>query len=150
MAGIPFHLGTEKTVNMTEYTSSVQTIPYSAERVFAKLSDLSNLEALKPMLGNQVKEFSCDKDSCTFKLEAFGTAGVQVLEREEFKTIKIGSVQSPIEFIGWVQLVEAAPDDTRLKLIFKVDLPFMLKAMLSGKIEEGIEKAAAALAALTY
>lgn len=135
---------------MTDFTSSVQQIPFAVERVYAKLSDLSNLEALKPMLGDQVKDFICDKDSCSFKLEAFGSTGVQVLEREENKTVKIGSVQSPIEFFGWIQLVEASPEDTRLKLTVRVDLPFVLKAMLSGKIEEGIEKAAVALASMNY
>ena len=35
---------------MTKFESSVKVIPYSQERVYEKLADLSNLEAIKDRL----------------------------------------------------------------------------------------------------
>jgi hypothetical protein len=135
---------------MTEYTSEIQQIPYSAERVFSKLSDLNNLESVKPLLEGKVKEFFFDADSCHFKVDPIGSLGIRVVEREPFKTIKLESIKSPVEFLGWIQLVEVGPDDTRLKLTFRADIPFFLKSMISNKLEEGINTMATMLAKLPY
>ena len=44
---------------MTKFESTVKVIPYSQERVYEKLSDLSNLEALKDRLPeDKVKDIS--------------------------------------------------------------------------------------------
>lgn len=135
---------------MTEYTSDIQQIPFSAERVFSKLSDLNNLESVKSLLEGKVREFTFDADSCQFKVDPIGTVGIRIIEREPFKTIKLESVKSPVEFSGWIQLQEVAAEDTRLKLTFRADIPFFLKAMISGKLESGIKDIAEMLAKLPY
>jgi len=135
---------------MTEYTSDIQQIPFSAERVYSKLSDLNNLESVKSLLEGKVRDFTFDADSCQFKVDPIGTVGIQIVEREPFKTIKLKSVKSPIEFSGWIQLQEIAPEDTRLKLTFRADIPMFLKAMISGKLEKGIKSIAEMLAKLPY
>ena len=44
---------------MSQYESSVKCIPFSQERVYSKIQDLKNLEALKDKLpADKVKEFS--------------------------------------------------------------------------------------------
>lgn len=135
---------------MTEYTSGIQQIPFSAERVFSKLSDLNNLGLVKPLIEGKVKDFTFDADSCQFKVDPVGIVGIRIAEREPFKTIKLESVKSPIEFLGWIQLQEVASDDTRLKLTFRADIPIFLKAMISTKLEEGINNVAEMLAKLPY
>ena len=53
---------------MTKFESTVKVIPYSQERVYEKLSDLSNLEALKDRLPeDKVKDISFDSDTLSFK-----------------------------------------------------------------------------------
>jgi hypothetical protein len=135
---------------MTEYTSGIQKIPYSAERIFNKLSDLNNLESLRQQMEGKVKEFTFDADSCQFKVDPVGLVGIRIVEREPYKTIKLQSVKSPVEFLGWIQLVEDSPETTRLKLTFRADIPFFLKSMISGKLEEGINTLASVLASLSY
>lgn len=135
---------------MTEFTSDIQQVPYAAERVYAKLSDLNNLESVKPLLEGKVKDFTFDSDSCQFKVDPIGTVGLRIMEREPFKTIKVESVKSPVEFIGWIQLEEVAPNDTRLKLTFRANIPIFLKAMISGKLEAGINSMAEMLAKFPY
>lgn len=135
---------------MTDFTSDIQQIPFSAERVFSKLSDLKNLESVRPMLEGKVKECTFDSDSCQFKVDPIGLVGFRIVERDPFKTIKMESVKSPIVFTGWIQLNEVAVEDTRLKLTLRADIPFFLKSMISGKLEEGINTLASMLARLQY
>ena len=58
---------------MTQYESSVKQIPYSQERVYAKLEDLNNLEALKGRLPeDKIKEFTFDHDQVTVDIPPIG------------------------------------------------------------------------------
>lgn len=135
---------------MTDFESSIQHIPYPAERIFAKLSDMSNLEALGSMLGGKVKEFTCDRDFCSFNVDPLGSVSIRISERDPFKRIKLVSEHSPVDFIGWIEMAEDTMDATRFKLTLRIDLPFFLEAMVSSKIKDGIEKAAHALAGISY
>ena len=50
---------------MTKFESSVKVIPYSQERVYEKLADLSNLEAIKDRLPeDKVKNMKIGRASC--------------------------------------------------------------------------------------
>jgi len=136
---------------MTDFVSDIQKIPYSAERVYAKLSDLNNLEKVKLLLPEgKISDFTFDADSCSFKVETFGKIALRVVDREPFKTIKLESEKSPVPFTIWIQLQEVSTDDTRLKLTIKADIPFMFKAMVAKPLEEGINKVAETLAKLPY
>jgi hypothetical protein len=136
---------------MTEYTSEVQVVPYSAERIYAKLSDLSNLEKVQSLLPiDKISDFTFDCDSCSFKAEMIGKIALRIVDREPGKTIKLESEESPMEFTCWIQLKEVGTEDTRMKLTLKIDLPFFLKAMVNNKIEEGIKKIAETLATIPY
>ena len=58
---------------MTKFESTVKVIPYSQERVYEKLSDLSNLEALKDRLPeDKVKDISFDSDTLSFSVAPVG------------------------------------------------------------------------------
>ena len=68
---------------MTKFESSVKVIPYSQERVYAKISDLSHLEALKDRLPqDKVKDLSFDSDTLSFSVSPVGQLTLQVVERE--------------------------------------------------------------------
>lgn len=136
---------------MTDFVSDIQKIPYSAERVFTKLSDLNNLEKVQSLLPEgKIKDFTFDTDSCSFQVESFGKIAVRVVEREPNKTIKLESEKSPMPFTFWIQLQEAEINDTQLKLTFRADIPFLFKGMISKPLEEGLKKFAEALAKLPY
>ena len=54
---------------MTTFESNITVIPANIERIFATLSDLTNLERLKAALpadkASQIKEMTFDTDSLT-------------------------------------------------------------------------------------
>jgi len=136
---------------MKDFTSDVKKIPYSADRVFAKLSDLNNIGSIQDALPpDKVSDLTFDTDSCSFKVEKIGTISLRIVERDQGKTVKFVSEKSPVPFTLWIQLVEKASDDTRLKLTLRADIPFMLKGMVSKPLGDGIKKVADVFAALPY
>ncbi len=62
---------------MAKFESSVKVIPYSQERVYNKLSDLSNLEAgQRPFATRQSEDLSFDSDTLSFRVSPVGTVDV--------------------------------------------------------------------------
>ena len=129
---------------MTTYESDIKTISSNEEVVFGILSDLNNLKELlgNTPLNDKVKDLQFQPDSCSFVVEGFGKMGFRVLEREPFKTIKLVSVNAPVEVSVWIQLKAVAENDTRMKLTVKADLPMMIKMMVDKKLKEGVNSIA--------
>lgn len=136
---------------MTDFTSSIQKIPYSSEKVFVKLSDFNNLESLRNKLpDDKIRDLSFDADNISFNVDPVGTVSFKIIERNPNDTIKLESVKSPIKLTGWIQLKEVAEDDTRLKLTLRADIPFMFKSMVSKPLQDGIQKVSEILASVKY
>lgn len=136
---------------MSQFESSVKQIPFSQERVYAKLSDLSNLESMKDRIPqDKVKDISFDSDTLTFSVDPVGKITLQVIEREPFKCIKFETTQSPLPFNLWIQLVPDSEQGCKMKLTIRVDINPFMKAMVQKPLQEGIEKMANMLAMIQY
>lgn len=136
---------------MSLFESSVKQIPFSQERVYAKLSDLSNLESMKDRIPqDKVKDISFDSDTLTFSVDPVGKITLQVIEREPFKCIKFETTQSPLPFNLWIQLVPDSEQGCKMKLTIRVDINPFMKAMVQKPLQEGIEKMADMLAMIQY
>lgn len=136
---------------MSQFESSVKQIPFSQERVYAKLSDLSNLESMKDRIPqDKVKDISFDSDTFTFSVDPVGKITLQVIEREPFKCIKFETTQSPLPFNLWIQLVPDSEQGCKMKLTIRVDINPFMKAMVQKPLQEGIEKMADMLAMIQY
>ena len=136
---------------MTEFVSDIKTITYNEEDIFNMLSDLSNLERMKDKIPQEkVKDFTFDKDSCSFTVSPIGVVKFSIVEREPNKTIKFVADESPVAVNLWIQLKQVAENDTKLKLTVKADLNPFLKPMLSKPFQDGINKIADVLAAIPY
>lgn len=136
---------------MTEYVSQIKKIPYSDDTIFRVLSDLSRLEGMKDKLPeNQIKDFWCNSDSCSFSVEPVGKVTFDIIEREPNKTVKFKAQGLPFEVNAWIQLVSKDENDTRMKLTLRAKLNPFIKPMVDKPLTEGIEKAADMLASLKY
>jgi len=136
---------------MTEFTSEIKKLPYSEATVFEVLSDLNNLEKIRNQIPqDKIKDFSFDRDSCTFNISPVGNVRFSIVEREPNKTIKFTADQSPVGVFLWIQLKEVNPQDTRMKLTVKADLNPFMKPMLSGPLQKGVDKVADVLATVPY
>ncbi len=137
---------------MTTYESEIKTISANNEVVFAKLSDLSNIEKFKGQIPENagISDLKCDIDSVSFKISPVGQIGMRIVEREIYKTIKLEADNSPVPFTMWIQLVDKKDDSTKLKLIIKTELPMMIKMMLGSKLQGFINQFADVLAKINY
>ncbi|MDR2692008.1 MAG: SRPBCC family protein [Dysgonamonadaceae bacterium] len=136
---------------MTEFTSEIKQLPHSGTTVYEVLSDLSNLEKLKEQLpDSKIQAVTFERDYCTFNISAVGNVRVTIVEREPGKTIKFTADQSPIEFYLWIQLKEVDSQSTRIKLTLKAELNPVLKPMVSGMLQTGLDQIADVLAAIPY
>jgi hypothetical protein len=136
---------------MTEFISDIKTIPYNEDIIFDVLSDLNNLERLRDKIPeDKIKDFSFDRDSCTFSVNPVGKVKFSIIEREPNKTIKFTADESPIEVTMWIQLKQADENDTKMKLTVKAELNPFLKPMLSKPLQDGINKIADILAIIPY
>ena len=97
---------------MANFESSVKVIPYSQERVYAKLSDLSNLESVKDRLAeDKIQDLSFDSDTLSFSVSPIGQLTLQIVEREPCKCIKLATTNSQLPFNMWIQLVSTAEEE---------------------------------------
>ena len=136
---------------MAKFESSVKQIPYPQQAVYNMLSDLTNIERVKDRVPEEkLKDLSFDKDSISISVPPVGAVSMRIIEREEPKTIKFESANSPMPFNFWIQLLPVNETESKMRLTIKADIPFMLKGMVTKPLLEGIEKIAEALAMIPY
>lgn len=136
---------------MAKFESSVKQIPYPQQAVYNMLSDLTNIERVKDRVPeDKLKDLSFDKDSISISVPPVGAVSMRIIEREEPKTIKFESANSPMPFNFWIQLLPVSETESKMRLTIKADIPFMLKGMVTKPLQEGIEKIAEALAMILY
>jgi len=136
---------------MTDFISEVKTIPHSDDKVFAMLSDLTNLERVQDRIPqDKIKNFVFDVDTCNFTVDPLGSVEFRIIERDPNKTIKFSTTNSPIPVLMWIQLKQVAENETKLKVTLRADLNPFIKPMVSKPLQEGINKIADAIANLPF
>lgn len=136
---------------MTEFVSETKQIPYNEDRIFAMLSDLSNLEKVRDRIPqDKIQDFEFDSDTCSFSVAPVGKITFQIVERDPNKTIKFTTTNSPVPLFLWIQLKQMEEADTRLRLTVRADLSPLIKPMVSKPLQDGLEKIANLLATLPY
>lgn len=136
---------------MSKFESSVKVIPYSQERVYNKLSDLSNLEAIKDRLPeDKIQNLSFDSDTLSVSVPPVGQLTLKVVEREPCKCIKLETTNSPLPFTMWIQLVATAEEECKVKVTIGVEINPFMKAMVQKPLQEGLEKMVSLLAIIEY
>ena len=143
----------------TRVISDIQKIDSPIADVYSFLSDFSKIGTARQMgAGQQMSEISdkienvvTTEDTCTFLVKGLGEMGVRIVEREEPKLIKLeGDGSVPFNFEVWIQLLDNGPYDTRLRITVEADLNMMMKMLLKGKLEKGINQLAEGLSKIPY
>ncbi len=154
---------------MAKYESNIKQINAPVERVYEKLS---NLENFRPVLENmqnnemvkekireagqdpaqleKLKDVVLTADSVSFPVPMMGEMSLRIIEREENKTIKFQTEQSPIDANFWIQVLPVTDFTSKLRLTLKADLNPMVKMMIGSKLKDGIDKFADMLSMIPY
>jgi hypothetical protein len=136
---------------MAKFESSIKQVPYPQEDVYKNLSDLTNLEKVRDRVPeDKLKDFSFDQDSVSLSVPPVGKITLRICDREEPKCVKFESVESPMPFHLWIQVLPVTTESSKMKVTVDADIPFMLKGMVSGPLQDGVEKIADALAMVPY
>ncbi len=131
---------------MKRYESKQQQLLLPAEQIFTLIS---NFENLTPAVADKVEEWQATPISCSFKAKGF-TVKLRFDDLQEPKLVKIVAAEDsamPIDFAFWIQLHSVSAYDTRFRLVLDVELNMMMKMMVGGKIEKGLNQAAEGIAA---
>ena len=141
--------------------------------VYAKLSDLRNLEVLKTRLNSdqpdipddmksQVSDDQLSKakeliqnmeftaDTMSIDIPPVGKLVVEIIEREPEKLVKLTSTQSPIPLTMWIQLVPTSDTSCAMRVTLEAELNMFLKMAIGGKLKDGVDKFADMLAKIPY
>ena len=111
---------------MEKYESKQQQILKPAAFVFPLIS---RFDMLTPALRDRVEEWQADEDTCSFKVKGF-TVRLRIAERVENKHVKITGDDG----------------DTRIRMVLHAELNMMMRMMIGGKIQGGLDKAVEGLA----
>ena len=129
---------------MEKYESKQQQIHHPAALIYPIIS---RLDLLSPAMQDKVEEWQATEDSCSFKVKGM-KVGLRIAERVENKHVKIVADEGgvPIDFTFWIQLKEVAERDTRVRMVLHAELNMMMRMMVGGKIQGGLDKAVEGLA----
>ena len=135
----------------SKFESSVKQIPYSQEAVYRNISDLRNLEKVRDRVPeDKIKDFSFDEDTISINVPPVGELKLRVVEREEPKCVKFETAQSPLPFNVWIQMLPVDEQNSKMKVTVKAELNPFIKGMVSGPLQDGVEKIADALSMIKY
>jgi hypothetical protein len=151
-------------MGIEKYNSVPREIPFSQELVFGKLSNLKNLEQVVSAekieelkqngvntSGFNAEDFVASEDRCSFKINPLGNVGIEIVEREPFKTIKFqGEKSVPFPVTFWIQLAPSGENTCKIKLTLHAELNMMVKMMVGSYLDKGIEKVAEMLTTIDY
>jgi carbon monoxide dehydrogenase subunit G len=135
----------------SKFESSVKLIPYPQQAVYNDISDLRNLEKVKDRVPeDKVNDFSYDEDTVSLNVPPVGELKLRICEREEPKCVKFETVQSPVPFNLWIQVLPVDENSSKMKVTVKAELNPFIKAMVEKPLQDGVEKIADALAQVHY
>ena len=135
----------------SKFESSVKHVPYSQLAVYNNISDLRNLEKVRDRIPeDKVNDFSFDQDTISLNVAPVGSLKLRICDREEPKCVKFETVESPVPFNVWVQVLPVDENNAKMKVTVKAELNPFIKAMVEKPLQEGVEKIADALAQVHY
>lgn len=152
-------------MSITKIASEIFKIESPIRDVYCILSDFNRIGKLFEMakqmgmansaqlekMSEKIEDIRFGADACYVTLKGVGEVVVKIVEKEDPKLIKLGGEGAlPFEFNVWIQLLENGPYDTRLKITFQGELNMMLKMLLKGKLEKGINQLAEGLTRIPY
>ncbi len=136
----------------TKYESKITSAPCSAQQIYRVLSNLQNLERVRDMIPkDKIQEMEIEPDRVRMKVDGLAQMiTIAIVDRIENDTVKFGAEGIPMDANFWIQLKELAPNDTRIKLTVKAEIPMMFKMMIGKKLQDGLDQAADMLAQFPY
>lgn len=136
---------------MSKYESGVKQIPHPQQVVYDTISDLNNINRIKDRIpADKIQNLTFDADSVSVSVPPVGNITLRIIDRDEPKCVKFEAANSPVPFNLWVQLLPVTDSSCKMRVTVKADIPMLLKPMVGGRLQEGVDRIADVLAMLPY
>ena len=123
---------------MAKIESRTGEIKSSEEKIYTFLADFNNFKNLIPE--DKVSDWESTEDTCKFKVEGVGQAGLKMIEKEPFKLIKITSDETtPLPFLLWIQIKRVEENESRIKITVDVDVNPVMLAMVKSPLQNFVD-----------
>ena len=137
---------------MAKFESKPCVIDAPAEKVFSKLDDLTKLRDMIDKLPEEAKskigDVTFEKDSISINTQQVGTIKFVVKERIKPQKIVFGTESSPVPLTLTTLLHATGDDKTEITAQTDVDVPAMLKPMISSPMQKATDQFATLIAQL--
>ena len=121
------------------YTSKHGQVARRPEELFMTFTDLRNFAQMVPQ-GQVQADIQADFDTLSVTVQGF-KIGVRVDDREPYRLIRLGSTESPVEFVGVLHFEPSViPGRTDFWIDLDANLNFMMKTMLGGRLQDALDK----------
>ena len=115
------------------------------------LSNLENIEKVMDRVPqDKIKDISFDRNTVSVSVEPVGNIKLRVCDREEPKCVKFQTMESPVPFTVWIQMLPVTSTTSKMKVTAEADLNPFVKAMVEGKLRDGVEQIANGLSQIRY
>ena len=129
----------------TKYESNIKVVKNSAEAIYSRLADFTRLGVAIPQ--DKIKNWTATPDSCHFTVDQIGDMGLRIADRQLNSLVKYtADGETRFNFNLWVQMKEAAPYDSRIKVTLKADINVMIKTMFGSKLQQFVDSLAESIA----
>jgi hypothetical protein len=134
---------------MTKFESEIKKSQHNDNQIFSFISNFNNFENLIPK--DKITGWQSSEDSCRFSVNGIGEAGLKIIDKEPYKTVKYSTDgKVPFNFYLWIQLKQVDINDTRIKLTIKADLNSMMKMMVGKQVKQFLNMLGDAIASYNY
>lgn len=134
---------------MTKFESDIKQVNHNDNKVFSFIANFNNFQHLIPQ--DKIQNWQSTEDSCRFSVDGIGEAGLKIVDKEPFKTVKYSTDgKVPFNFYLWVQLKKVDQADTRIRLTLKADLNPMMKMMVGKQVKKFLNMLGDAIANYHY
>ena len=121
------------------YTSKHGQVAKRPEELYMAFTDLRNFAQMVPA-GKIQADIQADYDNLTIVVQGF-KIGVRVDDRQPYRLIRLGSSESPVEFVGVLHFEPSMiPGHTDFWIDLDANLNFMMKTMLGGRLQDALDK----------
>lgn len=156
-------IGKQDIMAELKIVSEIFKIDSTIESIYSFLSDFNRIGMVVNMakqmggaeqmgkLAEKIEDVRFSEDACMVQVKDLGEVAVKIVEKEHPKLIKLaGDENVPFQFNLWIQLLENGPYDTRMRLTFEGEMNMVMKMMLKGKLEKGINQLGEGLTKIPY
>lgn len=115
-------------------TSKVGKSGCMASELYAFLSDFRNIGKMLPP--EHQEKFTAQESSCEISVNSYAQLSLSIVEREQDKLIKIGTEEGGEQLYIWIQFIQPAAYDTRIRITIQSKANLVTKWMMKKQLQK--------------